>query len=133
MKYLIFILLFSTNCFATKINSMSMGLEPIVISANSLKLNPQQELTSRFYFDLDFDIIEDFIYSRFNASTLSDQSQHRQVELNYELGVYVVDFEIYFRHHSGHLLDDVYQGRNFSLENIIGLRYYFIKRKKRRW
>lgn len=131
LLYFLLLFLVSLDVHGSQINSMSIGLEPIVISARSLKLNPGQELSSRLYFDFDFDFIQDAIYTRINISSLSDQSQHRQVELNYEMGIYLLDLEIYYRHHSGHLLDDVYKNSNFSLENIIGLRYYFIKDKRK--
>lgn len=66
-------------------------------------------------------------YIRNKILSTTDSSQFRSIALRTEFGINVTDsFQVYFRHYSGHTIDDELEHR-FPQDNAVGVRFYFLR------
>lgn len=74
---------------------------------------------------LNLDITEDFFFNSL-VTSMTDKNQFRFVGLDFDTGYRILHgFEVYFKHFSGHILDDTYD-EGFPQDNSIGVRFRFI-------
>lgn len=116
----------------TYINFFPGGRDPLV-TANGL---PDRQLGKAVGLNLDIDVAE-FVYFNNWVHTATDEhiithsGQFRSVGWQSELGVRITQqVEIFFQHHSQHVLDTFHQTMGFPVQDGIGFRLKLISKPR---
>lgn len=110
-----------------KIKKLYIETERRVMTNRSFYFNNPESVTNDLNLGLDIEFPKTIYYNN-RVVSATDQNQFRFVGLEFEVGARPFKgVETYFKHFSGHALDDQFQ-QNFPQDNKIGIRWLFINK-----
>jgi len=79
------------------------------------------------WMNLGYKIEDSWFYNKGKITSEYSSKQFRHVSLEAEVGVSLSNYEIYYRHYSGHMLDSRYETK-YPEENSVGIRINLIEK-----
>lgn len=120
----------TSNYHLIDLNESSIDLYQIADHRNGYSAQFDNDWTKGFAINTNFSLLYNLLFLQSRMETFGTDAQIREAGLWWTTGVNLSDyFQIYYQHHSDHLLDSKNDETKFILENYYGVRIILFKRR----
>lgn len=124
MKYILMFLITFTVQAEPKLTKFYVEAEKAVMSNRTFNQVGKERVGG--WLNLGYQVDHGPVYTKSKVTSEYSSSQFRHVSFDAELGLRITNnYEIYYRHYSGHMLDSNY-GIKYPEENSVGIRLNLI-------